>query len=1067
MADVVSIENLRKRIKETEQSANQKVCVVCVIGKCHLDQKNGVLNKLVDHSVFNGLSTLLQTMNKEKTKEKDEKNSCGGEKDDENEDDVKKKQLEVKMFYDEEQKTVFVQLNSIYDYGQLFKACQNLHDNLSMGFRHKCWQDKLLKHALALLFIFSISHIVVVMFPTPRFDLSYLRLFKLLAAARYNMLHGLSQSLNSVEGIPEIWRTTGRPCIPRIIFSFQVPWASAKGLNQHSIRKMQLSLQEQTHLILKKNRLLGSLSSSSLFTVSSPNQLFVHVQTENRSIEPLFALLNHSIKNSLNLTSLQCPTSSKISSSSLISQPSPNKGGLIDDSNSTKDVSLRDFLYKQIDYMMTVESREVPAEGRRGTHVEAPTIGLWYRVCEVVYDYFLGTALDNNSHVKSLSQSLDLDWKFSENRCHKVSPMATSAYLDNLPSHYVQSVHLAQLSHCLRVFAMNARGPAYEHYANQLQEECNQVWWNGRHLCEVMSMTGQPCVYPYHNIPDGKAENAEEKTGIPVKSHSSRVTSIAACNCGRTQGTREDPFDLKEANYEFYQNLEKKCCSYLTHLKFPSFPIDDPSVKEKTKPSLQKRLETHQITILGRNSKTSLSELSFNTGPSQQQTEDNGDEGKTDAKEDEGETQDSQHETVQMNGIHAEEADPEKPVKNTADECADAALSDRLSSISAVKNLTEASLSYGGGSTFQIQGTSDAQGECTTSFLSQYEDMVQATKTLSVQQQGQEENLEDHSLGSESANTSGMDYYEGMMTINLQSGLLPLFPSWSLIVLGPASLYNPAKGVEQAGFFSGSNYLLLWDITVRTSDIYPVSENKDEVAKPDISNQKEQWPAPGEAAQAPSPSGSNALAPTHGPASHVPFFQTMSQVQTQVTELAQSEKTGVNKMKMGNFKDTTSVKAYIGNEYECPRGHRFFCSAPDKMVKVSASGHTRENATKLVSGHMPLYFPCPCRSSKPLHLAKITRTYVVTPDSSITLTLNPRVQPGERDVTPIFYTGLREGITLPASSYCVLRYPFVYVDYNGPILPPAPSQPLLTCRLLKGMFNYSHATVNEENLIQS
>lgn len=35
-----------------------------------------------------------------------------------------------------------------------------------------------------------------------------------------------------------------------------------------------------------------------------------------------------------------------------------------------KDVSLRDFLYKQIDYMMTVESREVPAEGRRGTHVE-------------------------------------------------------------------------------------------------------------------------------------------------------------------------------------------------------------------------------------------------------------------------------------------------------------------------------------------------------------------------------------------------------------------------------------------------------------------------------------------------------------------------------------------------------------------------------------------------------------------------------------------------------------------------------------------------------------------------
>ena len=371
MADVVSIENLRKRIKETEKSANQKVCVVCVIGRCHLEQKNGILNKLVDHTVFHGTSTLSFAAEKE-----------------ENEDGQKKSEVEVKMFYDEEQKTVFVQLNSVYDYGQLFKTCKSMHENLSMVGRHRIWQDQLLRHALALLFIFSISHIVVVMFPTPRFDLSYLRLFKLLAGSRYNMLHGLSQSLNSVEGIPEIWRTTGRPCIPRIIFSFQVPWASAKGLNQHSIRKMQLSLQEQTHLILKKNRLLGSLSSSSLFTVSSPNQLFVHVQTENRVVEPLFSLLNFSLKNSLSLSSLQVPASSNASRSSLASQSSPNK--MLDDNNTTKDVSLRDFLYKQIDYMMTVESREVPAEGRRGTHVEAPTIGLWYRVCEIVYDYFLG-----------------------------------------------------------------------------------------------------------------------------------------------------------------------------------------------------------------------------------------------------------------------------------------------------------------------------------------------------------------------------------------------------------------------------------------------------------------------------------------------------------------------------------------------------------------------------------------------------------------------------------------------------------------------------------------------------
>ena len=70
--------------------------------------------------------------------------------------------VEVKMFYDQEQKTVFVQLNSVYDYGELFKTCKLIHKNVSMLARHKIWQDKLLKHAMALLFVFSISHIVVI-----------------------------------------------------------------------------------------------------------------------------------------------------------------------------------------------------------------------------------------------------------------------------------------------------------------------------------------------------------------------------------------------------------------------------------------------------------------------------------------------------------------------------------------------------------------------------------------------------------------------------------------------------------------------------------------------------------------------------------------------------------------------------------------------------------------------------------------------------------------------------------------------------------------------------------------
>ena len=130
---------------------------------------------------------------------------------------------------------------------------------------------------------------------------------------------------------------------------------------------------------------------------------------------------------------------------------------------------------------------------------------------------------------------------------------------------------------------------------------------------------------------------------------------------------------------------------------------------------------------------------------------------------------------------------------------------------------------------------------------------------------------------------------------------------------------------------------------------------------------------------------------------------------------------------------------------------RFICSGPDKMVKATSSGHVKETAHKLVTSDMPLYFPCPCRSSKPL-MAQMMRVFVVTPDSPVLVTLNPRVQPSIPPC-PVFYPGVSAGVSLPPGSFCVLRLPYVYVSEEGPILPPSDSQPLLSCRVLKGMFS--------------
>lgn len=61
------------------------------------------------------------------------------------------------------------------------------------------------------------------------------------------------------------------------------------------------------------------------------------------------------------------------------------------------------------------------------------------------------------------------------------------------------------------------------------------------------------------------------------------------------------------------------------------------------------------------------------------------------------------------------------------------------------------------------------------------------------------------------------------------------------------------------------------------------------------------------------------------------------------------------------FQIEFSVKIFIGVEYECPRGHRFMCSAPDKILTTANNGIVKENGNIVSNSDMPLYYPCPCR----------------------------------------------------------------------------------------------------------
>ncbi len=58
---------------------------------------------------------------------------------------------------------------------------------------------------------------------------------------------------------------------------------------------------------------------------------------------------------------------------------------------------------------------------------------------------------------------------------------------------------------------------------------------------------------------------------LPTMNHSSGLTALAACNCGRRQADREDPFSLAEANFKFYSEMEEECCGELEKIQIPVF----------------------------------------------------------------------------------------------------------------------------------------------------------------------------------------------------------------------------------------------------------------------------------------------------------------------------------------------------------------------------------------------------------------------------------------------------------------------------------------------------------------
>ncbi|XP_035667835.1 protein smg8-like isoform X1 [Branchiostoma floridae] len=912
---------------------DDKVCVVGMFGKSQVGYgtKSTTINTILDREVFPlhwpdgaGLQSQEETY--------------------------------VEAFYDKSKNVIYLHLVSVFDTSMLVSLCTNLDQDLPYADVHKFWRDQELQHARGLIFLFHVCHILVALHPTCTFDMSYGQLLRTVDSVRLKMLPILQDVLRDAPVGAE-WKSAGRSCTPRLLFVFQkscLPTESetraesgkSKGTKHSPKKRLQPRIEDQIYRIFRKSRLLTNQSKDCLFTVP-PNQTFVYIQSGDGPVDAITNLLSNLHQNCAMGKEAEAPASRsyqmsrRTNQSALMNPPSillPTKPNGADD-------SLLGFLWQHIDLVLSGKGFD-DSVGRnpQPSHFELPSYKKWLSVCNTLYELLLTEA---GQHAKvqgcleTMGSSLDVETKFSDSRCSKVLPLASSAYQNSLPSHYTSKVHNNQLAQAMKVFKQHAHGPAYEHYVLQLQEDCEKFWANGRQLCEERSLTGQHCVHPFHTLPKpGQPADPEPSDSqvVPCMPHNSRARSLCACNCGRKQAQRDDPFDVKAANHDFFHLMEEKCCSSLEHISFPVFqrqpqgtPGEEvaPTPEEDPPPTFQPEVS-----------------IKTDTEPSKRK---------------------------------------------------DSVLSSATTTASGGLSLALSLGQSGGSDMFVSMLHADQNSDSLAA--------VGMDSMMAADSQQQEAEAEKTSqLVRQPSVTESLP---GMLHSDCPPGILPKFSSWELVSLGPVSQYYPSMGLEQPGFIHGSNFLLAWDIPIHTE-------------RPQQGDQA--WPAPGE-------SQSVRRSIPHG-----------------------------GKPRRGAKDSDSFVRVYVGYEYECARGHRFLCSGPDKVMKASNSGSVKETAMKLLSMDMPLYFPCPCpsRGAKP-HLGQLMRVFITTPDPPVQIHLHPRLQPGPPPC-PTFYPQ-DEDIPLPPSRLWVLRLPFVYVGEAGVISPPRDSQPLLSCKVLKGLLK---ATIVEE-----
>ena len=382
--------------------------------------------------------------------------------------------------------------------------------------------------------LLTLSHIAVLVESGATFSLRYATIFKAVFQSCHKTSSIRTDVMKKLKLFPNGVVSQGRLGAPRLLLVFDC--RRIKFNNEgvaKKIRELRHSLEDQTYRIMRQSHTVHATSTQKSLVSIPSNEEFVAIIVDQQDGESMSA-------NNLLLSMI---TDGMIKNND--NQPSKVNSW----------TRTRDFIYRHVEQM------QKPDPGKPFVC----SLNHWAQLF-LAFEKALG---NSQAIVRTMDRFLFVNATFAENLCKQALDAAKSAYSENLPRYYASSVHEERYQLAREIFAAKSRNCAQSgKYLQQLEDFCNDFYSLDRRLCEKMSIFGSLCTLPMHHLP-GEEDNYND--GLPVRNHCCNALTIAACNCGRIQADRDDPFTSAEANHEFYEQLEKDCCGNLQHIPLMKF----------------------------------------------------------------------------------------------------------------------------------------------------------------------------------------------------------------------------------------------------------------------------------------------------------------------------------------------------------------------------------------------------------------------------------------------------------------------------------------------------------------